>query len=117
MRPAKLFIFRMEFHTTELKKACRVCGKRLNKAKGRERSYAASEYAQQLADTFRIDVSGDRKDTHPLLFCNSCHRAIRHWQTKGGNTPSASRVFMWGKHSGTECTVTTHIFLPVISSW
>ena len=32
--------FRMEFHNSELKKVCRVCGRRLKKAKKeRERSY------------------------------------------------------------------------------
>ena len=54
----------MEFHKNGLDKTCRVCGERLNKAKGRERSYLVAEHNKELAEVFSIDASSDDTDTH-----------------------------------------------------
>ena len=56
----------MEYHRGELKRVCRVCGRRVNKAKGRERQYLVTEFTRELGEVFRIDVSGDSDDIHPL---------------------------------------------------
>ena len=65
-------IFRMDYHKNELERACRVCGKRLCKAKKRERSHLVQEHSSELAQVFQIDTSGDSEDTHPTLFCHPC---------------------------------------------
>lgn len=71
--------FRMEYHTNELKKVCRVCGKRLSKAKGRDRSYLVSDNNKELAEVFGIDASSDSPDIHPVNFCHSCRVYICSW--------------------------------------
>ena len=104
-RPSKISHFRMEYHIIELKKACRVCGKRVNKAKGRERSYLVAEHGRELADIFCIDTSSDSEDIHPLSFCHPCRTFMRLWHTRGSNAPSVGRVFEWAKHSEHTCMV------------
>lgn len=98
-------LFSIEYHTTELKKVCRVCGKRVQKAKGRERSYLVTEKTEDLSEVFRIDVSNDSEDTHPPSFCHSCWTFMHFWHTRGTNAPSVGRVFTWIGHSEPECTV------------
>lgn len=101
-RPSKYCHFRMEYHAKELKKACRVCGKRVSKAKGRTRSYLVAEHRKDLAEVFAIDVSFDTEDTHPLSFCHSCRSLMRLSDTRGA---PVGRVFTWAKHSEPTCTV------------
>ena len=97
----------MEFHNSELKKVCRVCGRRLKKAKKeRERSYVSKEYIKELCEVFHIDVSSDCEDTHSLLFCLSCFTVITKWHTtRGGNVPPVARVFQWERHDESDCRV------------
>ena len=99
--------FRMEFHMSELKKACRVCGRRLRKAKKeRDRSYVCKEHSKDLAEVFQIDIGSDSEDTHPLLFCLSCFTVIaKRISTGGRNVPPVGRLFQWNKHDGSECRV------------
>ena len=66
----------MEFHKNGLDKTCRVCGERLNKAKGRERSYLVAEHNKELAEVSSIDASSDDTDTHPASFCHSCRYVL-----------------------------------------
>ena len=89
----------MEFHKNGLDKTCRVCGERLNKAKGRERSYLVAEHNKELAEVFSIDASSDDTDTHPASFCHSCRSFMHLWHTRELNTPPVGRVFTWAKHS------------------
>lgn len=104
-----IFTFRMDFHTSELVKVCRVCGKRVSKAKGKERSNVCMKYRKELAEVFSIDVSSDCEDIHPLQFCQSCRVAIGNWYTRGGISPSVGRVFQWTKHAESECRVSINL--------
>ena len=67
----------------ELKKVCRVCGNRTNKAKGRERVHLA-QHRDSLAKVFLLDVSEDTEDTHPIHFCHPCKTFMRYLETRGG---------------------------------
>lgn len=99
----------MEYHANELRKACRVCGRRVNKAKGRERSYLVAQYIKELAEVFSIDAANDCEDTHPLTFCHICRVFMRTWHIRGGGTPSVGRVFTWIKHSEPKCPVSYYL--------
>ena len=99
----------MEYHRGELKRVCRVCGRRVNKAKGRERQYLVTEFTRELGEVFRIDVSGDSDDIHPRQFCHPCRTTIKNWHTRGRDAPSVGRVFTWTKHHEKECTVSFRI--------
>ena len=56
----------MEFHKENLLLHCRVCGKRLWKAKTKARvSYLCSEYKATLQQCFEIDTSQDDPSTPP----------------------------------------------------
>ena len=107
----KYYDFRMEYHTNGLKKVCMVCGKRLKKAKGRERSYLVLEYSRELAEVFQIDSSADSEGIHPVSFCHSCRVFMRSWHTRGGGggeVPAVGRVFTWERHSEPHCTDPFH---------
>ena len=97
--------YRMEYHKKELEKACRVCGKRVKKAKGRDRNYSVAEFSKELAEMFGIDASKDSKDTHPLSFCHCCRTFMRSWHDREVDAPSVGRVFTWTKHIEPDCTV------------
>ncbi len=101
----QIFTSRMEFHANELKKVCRVCGKKTHKAKGRERLHLVAQHRDAMATVFGINASGDAEDTHPLQFCHSCQTHIRFWKSRGMTAPSVDRVYTWAKHSGTDCMV------------
>ena len=92
-------VSRMEYHMKELKKVCRVCGKRLHKAKGRERSYVVADHSQKLAEVFSLDVSNDCQDTHPPSFCNCCRIYMHSWYKRGESVGSVGRVFAWTKQN------------------
>ena len=56
----------MESHQEQLAKHCRVCAKRLSKAKGRATStYNCSDYSAELMSCFGIDVHKDIDTIHP----------------------------------------------------
>ena len=94
----------MEYHTQQLAKHCRICGKRLCKAKGKSTVYSCSEYKDQLQVCFGIDVGKDREDIHPKKFCNPCYMV-----TKRLANASRARVsytfttasFTWTEHTHT----------------
>ena len=96
----------MNFHAIELDKVCRVCGKRLHKAKRRDRKHNASEHSADLASVFKIDVSSDIKGIHPPHFCHPCHTFLRFWKAgKKGDTLLVGRVFSWYEHTEPQCKV------------
>ena len=95
----------MDYHTSEVQKACRVCGKRLNKAKGKERSHLVQDHSSDLAQVFQIDTSGDMEDTHPISFCHLCRVFMRSWHKRKGSIPAVGRVYQWKKHTEPHCTV------------
>lgn len=103
--PLKIGLFRMEYHTNELGKACRVCGKRVSKAKGRSRSFLVAQHSQELAEVFSIDVSSDSEDIHPLSFCLPCRAFMGSWHTRKGDAPAVGRVYTWAKHTDPDCVV------------
>lgn len=55
----------MEYHLQQLPQHCRVCGKKLFRAKGRLISYSSSKYLEELKATFFLDVSQDNSELHP----------------------------------------------------
>ena len=67
----------MEFHHAQLKKSCRVCGRRLKTARGDGRSFDCLKFQREIEQTFSIDISSDDPATHPLQFRFSCHGVIR----------------------------------------
>ena len=101
----------MDYHTNELQKVCRVCAKRLKKAKGKDRSFPVSEHSKELYKVFRIDTSADAEDTRPLFFCLSCKVFMSSWHSRGGSAPAVGRVFAWAKHSEVECMVSRSPYL------
>lgn len=104
----------MDYHRNELKKVCRVCGKRLNKAKGRDRSYVVEAKKEELDQVFGLDTSTDSPDIHPPKFCHLCMVYIRSWRQRGGGgLQSLSRVYKWTAHNEQECTV-SNLFPPYL---
>ena len=98
----------MDYHKSELQKACRVCGKRLNRAKGRERSHLVQEHSSDLAQVYQIDTSGDTEDTHPTLFCHKCQVFMRSWRKSAERrAPAVGRIYTWQKHTENDCVVSS----------
>ena len=104
----------MDFYAEELTKTCRVCGKRIHKAKGgRERKYIARDCQSDILEVFHIDVTDDNDTIHPLHFCQPCRAFISCWKSK--KALPVDRVFTWSKHTETDCRV-SQIKLPYPSN-
>lgn len=99
----------MDYHKNELAKACRVCGMRIRKAKGRDRSYFVVEYTRELTEVFGLSTSDDDEHIHPQSFCHSCRVFMRSWHTRGNDTPAVGRVFLWEKHTEPHCMVSVNV--------
>lgn len=94
----------------DLGRLCRVCGERLTKARSKSVVYSCAEYKQQLLATFQIDISDDRTEIHPSMFCNRCYSATkRHTTAAASGLPYKHSivVFLWEEHKETGCSVST----------
>ncbi len=93
-----------------LDKHCRVCGGRLQKAKGRAPVHQCNMHQDHLQAAFSIDVRLDDPAIHPQLFCNSCFAALGRRQaaaSKGVPYKHAIEIFKWEGHKEEHCTVST----------
>ena len=80
---------------------CRICGGRLQRAKGRSTVYNCVNHKQELVATFQIYVTSDTDEIHSQQFCNSCYAATHRHQTaesKGLPYRHAISVFEWEEH-------------------
>ena len=92
----------MEYHTQQLIKHCRVCGKRLCKAKGKSTVYTCSNHRDQLLACFGMNVSKDKEDTHPKKFCNPCYLITKRFVNAsqiGASYTFATNNFTWTQHT------------------
>ena len=106
-------IHSMEFHGEQLKKCCRVCGKRLLKAKGskgKSHTFHCLANSEELLNTFGVDVRADDATVHPQHYCLACHCMVRKKrEVAAHNTvyrtkPLGEYVFRWEPHQ-LHCTV------------
>ena len=98
----------MEFHLQQLKKHCRVCGRRLSKAKGRATVYNCSDYRAKLISCFGVDTGSDQDNVHPPQFCNPCYAVtLRSEKASNASIPYTHSldVFEWIEHSEVDCLV------------
>lgn len=68
----------MDFHQQQLQKHCRICGNRLNKAKGRQQPvYSCREHADDLAACAGVMMaSTEDSAVFPQWYCNLCHSLL-----------------------------------------
>lgn len=75
----------MDFHQLQLAKHCRVCGKRLCKAKSKAPTFKCTDHQSILFQCFGVDVSQDDPMTHPLKFATPAmlppSDIPKHWLT------------------------------------
>ena len=100
----------MDYHNTQVQLHCRVCAKRLLKARSKciETIFLCKAYAAKLQNAFGIDTNNDDNRVHPEHFCPSCKLALdrvitakqRKIHYKCGTVP-----FHWEMHSDLECQV------------
>ena len=71
----KIHTSSLEYHLGELQRHCRVCGGRLNKAKGKVQPiYSCCDYPEDLKAFAGIDWQSEEDgSTFPGKFCNQCH--------------------------------------------
>ena len=106
--------FFMELHHQQLLKHCRVCGRRLCKAKGR--AQPINECTQQKEDLHILGVdvsSGEDEQVLPQHFCNPCHAMLGRAKkaSEEGVPYQATTLMEWTPHQpdcevnkGTEST-------------
>lgn len=98
----------MEFHQEELQKVCRVCGKRLQKAKGKRSTFSCSSLKVELLRTFSADVSSDSSTIHPPLLCLPCYLITKRKEKAIKNATtytSTQTVSNWSAHTRVDCDV------------
>ena len=99
----------MEYHQQQLQKHCRVCGKRLNKTKGKPQTvYSCTQHTSDLSTYAEVEI-GNSEDDHifPQQFCNSCHSKFsRAKQAAKDGVPFPSFTCMeWSIHQEESCKV------------
>ena len=95
----------MNFHQLELSKHCRVCGKRLYKAKS---VYSCVEHSDSLLKCSGIEVSHDDPAVHPFKFCNPCYAVTRRLAKATATAVHFSYSVLsmeWSSHSEGTCMV------------
>lgn len=101
----------MEFHLQQLAKHCRVCGKRLCKAKGRASVYQCTDHIADLFTSFGVNVSSDDDDKiSPTKFCNPCYATMKRVIVAGKEgMPYTHTItpFVWTEHAP-DCSVRTN---------
>lgn len=98
----------MEFHQLELQKQCRVCGKRLCKAKSKATVYPCIQHQDSLLKCFGIDMSQDDSTIHPLKLCNPCYSVTRRWAkalADGVHYTHSVQPIDWSPHTESGCLV------------
>ena len=85
-------------HVALLHNYCRMCTNKLNRNR-----YSCEEYAEELKEIWKIDVSKDEKDVHPRNFCHACRCVIgRARDAKQQNEiykpTSLTETASWSKH-------------------
>ena len=111
----KYTISSMEYHLDQLKKHCRICGGRLNKAKGRvQRVHFCAEHSTAL-QTFVGIPRAEEESTVSGVFCNPCFLKLQRVDKASLDVvPSNSLVALeWEPHQE-DCKVrnnkVTHFF-------
>lgn len=104
----------MEYHKEQLLISCRVCGKRLSKAKKHATSYSCEAHVLQLMTTFSVDVAADLPNVHPPKFCMLCYAILRKAtsasQKGAAYSPVARAVpFQWISHTDPNCPVRSRL--------
>ena len=97
----------MEFHLQQLGKHCRVCGRRLTKAKGKAVFYNCKEYEDQLLASFSFSLGQDSPEVHPSHFCQSCYCSMkRSVKATDHSAPfQTSKVTYEWKYHSDNCSV------------
>lgn len=92
----------MEYHQEQLLKHCRICGNRLNKAKGRSQPvYSCTEHSADLAELAGVpNASSEDCLVYPQSYCNTCSSKLkRAKQAAKDGFPFPSIVAMeWFPH-------------------
>ena len=104
----------MEFHHQELQRHCRVCGKRLRKAKSKATVYPCTRHQDSLLKCFGIDVSQGESTIHPLKFCNPCNAVTRRWAkafADGVHYTHSVQLMDWSPHTESTCLVRNAVLL------
>ena len=95
----------MEKHQAQLKKLCRVCGRRIGRTShavsGIHRKSKAP-YAALLLQVFNIDVANDDPTVHPSEFCSACFSTVAYHSkvslTEGRSASLLNQPFTWKAH-------------------
>lgn len=101
----------MEFHKQLLEKHCRVCGKRVLKAKVKANKvpvYQCTDHRDALLSCFGIDLSDDAPSTHPIQFCNPCYMVTkRAMKARADCVPyiHSTTTMSWTPHNDSGCLV------------
>ena len=96
-----------QYHHHQLAKHCRICGNRQQKAKSKTTTYDCTGHREQLLQAFRVDISSDTEDIHPIQFCQHCYCAMQRARTaaaKGVPYTTSVITYKWQQHSS-DCRV------------
>lgn len=92
----------MEFHQQQLQKHCRVCGNRLNKAKGKAQPvYSCKEHSGDLSEFAGIsNISTEDSEVFPQRYCNPCQSRLNRAKVaaKDGLPFPSITAMEWSPH-------------------
>lgn len=93
----------LEFHQSQLKKVCRICGDYSGQKNDKyKHKLDKEELIEKLLYTFGVDVNGNSLDVHPTNCCNCCYskciKAEKDTLYKTHTIP-----VLWEKHGEDNC--------------
>lgn len=98
----------MESHLVQLSKHCRVCGKKLCKAKSKATVYPCKDHPNSLLKCFGVDISRDEPTIHPPKFCNPCFAVTKRFAkatADGVHYSHSVQCMEWSSHTEDTCMV------------
>ena len=112
----------MEFNHAQLKKSCRVCGRRLKTARRNGRSFDCLKFQREIEQTLSIDISSDDLATHTLQFCFSCHgvicrKALALKKKVPFSSPALHNYFHWSGHSDDSYNIRIRTLIFTLNTW
>ena len=101
----------MEFHRSQLRKLCRLCGASKGVIHTDRRPYCKLNFQKLIEQGLNIDVHQDDSNIHPPSICQTCRKKIDRWKKDRRNKKSLQlnvNVHNYGQHSETQCDICLH---------
>ena len=96
-----------DYHTQELKKHCRTCGKRLGRGARQQNKHDITDL---ITACYKTDLNEDSDAIHPPQVCYLCVSVMRKVKKAQGTAfiRTETSLFQWTPHTASTCSMCEH---------